>query len=181
MNDAEVAVDVSQVVGRENLQTVQENQDLVALSSPDVEASRGFRPCDSWHHFNRAEQIGAVVGQAIEVAATERPQPERLLERVAANDVYPIFRSHSQSGTDYFGLPETFTATDPYFTSDRELSEFTSDKFGIGFRRVFEYKRSGWLSKLRSFETRLTTYSREDGLDAISASFAIGLRLRSFQ
>ena len=85
--------------------------------------------------------------------------------------IFPILRFHTQSESDYFGLPGTSTRETPFFTADRDLSGFDSQKYGIGLRLAFE-RRTGWLRFLRGFETRVTTYSRDDGLDALSASFA---------
>ncbi len=90
--------------------------------------------------------------------------------------IYPILRFHSQTGSDYFGLPGTFSGGEAYFTADRDLSEFDSEKFGLGLRLGFRHKQAGFWSKLRSFESRLATYSRDDGLDAISFSLALGWR-----
>ncbi len=90
--------------------------------------------------------------------------------------VYPILRFHSQTGSDFFGLPGTFTGSEAYFTADRDLGEFDSTKVGLGMRLNFRNKKSGFLSKLRSIESRLASYSRDDGLDAISFSLAIGWR-----
>ena len=89
--------------------------------------------------------------------------------------VFPILRYHSQSDSDYFGLPETFTANDEFFTADRELGEFTSTKVGIGWSVDFAPADRGWKRHLRRFETRLTSYNRDDELDALSVSFGIGL------
>ena len=86
--------------------------------------------------------------------------------------IFPILRFHTQDGSDYFGLPRTFTGNEAFFTADRDLSELTSEKFGMGLRMIFKRDRTGPLRFVRGFETRLTSYSRDDGLDAISASFA---------
>ncbi len=90
--------------------------------------------------------------------------------------IYPILRFHSQTGSDYFGLPGTFSGGEAFFTADRDLSEFDSEKLGLGLRLGFRKKQNGFLSKLKSFESRLATYSRDDGLDAISFSLALGWR-----
>ena len=90
--------------------------------------------------------------------------------------IFPILRFHTQTGSDYFGLPGTFTASDPFFTADRDLSEFDSEKFGVGFRLAFGKKRKGFFGRLRSLETRVASYSRDDGLDALSFSLALGWR-----
>ncbi|MCP3964497.1 MAG: DUF3570 domain-containing protein [bacterium] len=90
--------------------------------------------------------------------------------------IYPILRFHTQSGSDYFGLPGTFTGDEPFITADRDLSELTSEKIGLGLRVAFRHKQTGFLSKLRSFESRIASYSRDDGLDALSVSLAFGWR-----
>ena len=91
--------------------------------------------------------------------------------------IFPILRFHTQTASDYFGLPGTFTAADPYFTADRDLSEFTSEKFGVGFRwQRQQQKTKGWLKRLRAFESRVASYSREDGLDAFTVSLALSWR-----
>ena len=102
--------------------------------------------------------------------------------------LYPILRFHSQTESDHFGLPRTLTSGDSYRTADRELGEFNSEKYGLGWKvaRVPADRQRGggrlrWLGGIRSlrrFETRVTTYSRDDGLDSLSASFAFGWTIR---
>ena len=91
--------------------------------------------------------------------------------------LFPILRFHTQTASDYFGLPGVFTESAPYFTADRDLSEFTSEKFGMGFRwtRGLQPAR-GFFGRLRGFESRIASYSREDGLDALSVSLALSWR-----
>ena len=90
--------------------------------------------------------------------------------------IFPILRWHSQTGSDYFGLPGTFSGDEPFLTADRDLSEFTSEKYGVGYRTTFAPGRTGWTRRMRSLETRATFYTREDGLESISISFAWGWR-----
>lgn len=83
--------------------------------------------------------------------------------------IYPILRFHSQDGSDYFGLPGTFTGAENYHTADRDLSEFDSTKFGLGAK--FDLKRS----RFKRLQTRLTYYSRDnDEFEAINLSFGFG-------
>lgn len=84
--------------------------------------------------------------------------------------IFPILRYHTQDASDYFGLPRTFTGTEDFFTADRDLSEFDSEKFGLGYRVILNKGR------FRGFETRISSYSRDDGLDALSASLAFQWR-----
>ncbi len=92
--------------------------------------------------------------------------------------LFPILRYHTQTGSDYFGLPGTFTEDVPFRTADRDLSETTSEKFGLGWRWNRSNRPGGGARRISYFETRLTSYSRDDGLDAFNISFGIGLRMR---
>jgi hypothetical protein len=92
--------------------------------------------------------------------------------------IYPILRWHTQDAADYFGLPFTFGGDEEFLTVDRDLSEFTSEKFGLGFSRSFERGgKKGMRGLLRSFDVRATSYSRDDGLDAFSVSLGVGFRI----
>jgi len=55
--------------------------------------------------------------------------------------------------------------------------DLTSQKWGVGSRVGFDpAQQSGWRRRLRYLEGRLTYYTRDDGLDAISTAFAFGWR-----
>ena len=82
--------------------------------------------------------------------------------------LYPILRYHTQDGSDHFGLPGSFSGTAPFYTADRDLSEFSSLKYGLGAR----FNLNG--RKLRRMDYRLTYYDRDDGLTAINLSFGLG-------
>lgn len=91
--------------------------------------------------------------------------------------VFPILRWHDQTGADYWGSPGTFGPDDDFFTADPDLGEFTSEKYGFGFRTTFDTAgKRGWRRTLRSLEARLATYERDDGFEALTASFGIGWR-----
>ena len=87
--------------------------------------------------------------------------------------IFPILRFHSQDGSSYFGLPGTFAPTDTFFTADRDLSEFDSEKFGLGLE-VSAFGTGPWFAGVRDLEIRLTRYERDDGLEAINTSFGFG-------
>lgn len=87
--------------------------------------------------------------------------------------VYPILRYHTQTAADYFGLPETFTLDDPYFSSDWDLAETTTQKFGLGWTVAAPTKK-GWFLDLDRFEVRGTFYDRDDGLQGFTTSFGFG-------
>ena len=79
--------------------------------------------------------------------------------------IYPITRFHQQGGSDYFGLPGTFSLEDAYYTADRDLSEFDSTKLGLGM----SWSRNGRF--LKGVDVRLTYYDRDDGLTSFNLSF----------
>lgn len=91
--------------------------------------------------------------------------------------IYGILRFHSQSGFEWFAPPGTVGAGEPYFTADPDLDDFDSEKYGVGFRTTFDRaNRRGLRRFLRSFETRITQYERDDGFESLSASFGLGWR-----
>lgn len=89
--------------------------------------------------------------------------------------LFPILRWHDQTGSSYFGLPGEFDGSENFFTADRDLSTFTSEKYGVGWKLLWGTGNSGPL-RLERLELRLTGYSRDDGLDAITTAFDFGWR-----
>ncbi|MFA6956261.1 MAG: DUF3570 domain-containing protein [Thermoanaerobaculia bacterium] len=87
--------------------------------------------------------------------------------------LYPILRYHTQTGADYFGLPLTFTGAEDYYSSDYDLSEFSSDKYGLGWN-LFTLPNESWLRYVDRFEVRGTFYDRDDGLSGFTTSFSFG-------
>lgn len=97
--------------------------------------------------------------------------------RVPAADemwLFPIVRFHRQAGSDYFGLPGTQVADAMFRTADRDLSRFTSWRYGGGWKWVGA--GGGTLGPLpfRSIEARFTVYDRDDGLRGFAASVGFG-------
>jgi hypothetical protein len=87
--------------------------------------------------------------------------------------IFPILRFHTQTAADYFGLPLTFTGDEAYYTSDYDLSEFTSDKYGLGWT-VNTLPNEDLFLLVDRFELRGTFYDRDDGLSGFTTSFAFG-------
>ena len=87
--------------------------------------------------------------------------------------LYPILRYSTQSGADWFGAPGTFTGQEAYYTSDGDLAETSTSKYGLG---VTVGTRPGqtWLGIFRRFEARAVVYDRNDGLTAFATSFSFG-------
>ena len=90
--------------------------------------------------------------------------------------LFPIVRYHRQTGSDYFGPTGSFTGSEEFFTSDWDLGEITTTKYGVGLRGLAPAGRSWWLG-LRRYETRFTLFSRDDGLDGMTVSLGLGWTL----
>ncbi len=89
--------------------------------------------------------------------------------------VFPILRFYSQSGSDFFGPPGSFTQDNPFFTADHDLSEFDGEKVGLGYR-VAVGSSHKLFGGVQSIEIRLTYYTRDTGLDGFSTSYRFGWR-----
>ncbi|MDX9735424.1 MAG: DUF3570 domain-containing protein [Thermoanaerobaculia bacterium] len=87
--------------------------------------------------------------------------------------LFPILRFSTQAGADWFGTPGTFTGTETYYTSDGDLAETTTQKYGVGFTLNTKPGQT-WLGIFRRFEARAAVYDRDDGLTAFSTSFSFG-------
>ena len=87
--------------------------------------------------------------------------------------VYPFYRFYIQTASDYFAPFGVHAITQEYYTSDYDLSAFSSHKAGLGirysplmgitrFRLPFAKNATG----LKSIELRFGNYWRSDGLRA---------------
>ncbi|CAM2065229.1 DUF3570 domain-containing protein [Sulfidibacter corallicola] len=104
-------------------------------------------------------------------ATTIELEPHFRLPGTRPRWIYPILRWHSQDGSNYFGLPETFTPGTEYYTADRDLSTFDSIKFGLGYQTPLNG------SRIKRFQARATYYDRDDGLTAFNLSFGFGFNM----
>lgn len=87
---------------------------------------------------------------------------------------YPNYRFYQQNAADYFAPYETHVSTSQYYTSDYDLSDFTSHQYGLGFKYtdIFgKLKIAGY--GMKSFDVRYSNYNRSDGLNAGIVSFGI--------
>jgi hypothetical protein len=85
--------------------------------------------------------------------------------------VYPFYRYYIQNAVRYFAPYETHTAQDSYYTSNYELSAFTSQYFGMGFRLA---PPSGILhTALKALEVRYGHYTQTTGLAADAVSLEL--------
>ena len=98
------------------------------------------------------------------------------LPTVTETWMFPILRYHRQTASDYFGPTGSFTGSEELFTSDWDLAEIATTKYGLGLRGAAPAGRPWWLG-LRRYETRFTLFSRDDGLDGMTASLGLGWTL----
>jgi hypothetical protein len=89
--------------------------------------------------------------------------------------ITPFYRFYQQSGADYFAAYRVHTAADEFYTSNYDLSKFTSHFYGAGFRiappqGVFRIQR------LNSLELRYGHYQRTTGLNSDIISLNLKLR-----
>lgn len=96
--------------------------------------------------------------------------------------IYPFYRFHHQTSANYFA---PFAAHDAnaqlsYFTSDFDLSGFTSHRMGLGVSIAplfgifnFTTKKKGNQNVLKSIDLRYSHYRRSDGL--VANLYSLGL------
>jgi len=95
--------------------------------------------------------------------------------------VYPFYRISQQSAADWFRPFGDHDVGQEYYTSDYDLSAFTSNKVGIGVRYsppmgLWHYNGpiKNRTSLFKSVELRFGKYFRSDGLDAFIVSANLG-------
>ena len=86
----------------------------------------------------------------------------------------PIYRYYDQTAADYFGPYNSHLSTQEFYTSDYDLSKFSSHQWGasLNYRAVFtQFKLLDF--GLKSAQLRAQRYSRSDGLSSfiVSTSF----------
>ncbi|RZM04374.1 MAG: DUF3570 domain-containing protein [Pedobacter sp.] len=77
--------------------------------------------------------------------------------------ISPFYRYNNQVGTKYFAPYGQHSPSDQYFTSDYDLSTFTSDFYGAGIRFAPPKGVFGW-QRLNVLELRYGHYSRSTSL-----------------
>ena len=79
--------------------------------------------------------------------------------------VSPFYRFYSQNGVDYFAPYGQHTSNETYYTSDYDLSKFTSNYLGANFRLVPQNGILG-MHQFHSIEIRYGHYLRSNGLNS---------------
>lgn len=86
----------------------------------------------------------------------------------------PFARYHDQSAATYFAAHGEHISTEEFYTSDYDLSAFSSQKYGLGIScspldGLWQKKMEVWKVhgvQLKNFELRGGVYNRSDGLNA---------------
>lgn len=86
----------------------------------------------------------------------------------------PIYRYYDQTAADYFGAYNSHLSSQDFYTSDYDLSQFSSHQWGasLNYRAVLSSLKLVDFG-LKSAQLRAQRYSRSDGLSAfiVSTSF----------
>jgi hypothetical protein len=92
--------------------------------------------------------------------------------------LYPFYRYHTQTAADYFAPYLAHSISDEYFTSDYDLSAFSANKVGVGFRYAplyglgrFKTPFGKGITKFKSLDMRYGYYRQSTGLTANVVSF----------
>lgn len=99
--------------------------------------------------------------------------------------IYPFYRYHKQSATEYFASFKQHRLSNHFYTSDFDLSSFESHKYGLGLRYSplyglgrFKFPNQKHVTMFKTLELRYAHYTRIDGLDAFLMSLAMTFLIR---
>lgn len=79
--------------------------------------------------------------------------------------ITPFYRFYKQTAVDYFKPYKTHTAADQYYTSNYDLSDFSSNFFGAGFR-MMPPKGVFGIQRLNMLELRYGHYQKSYSMNA---------------
>lgn len=79
--------------------------------------------------------------------------------------ISPFYRFYAQTAATYFAPYETHTAADQYYTSNYDLSKFTSNFYGVGFR-IAPPKGVFGMEHFSMLELRYGHYDRSNNLNS---------------
>ncbi len=99
--------------------------------------------------------------------------------------VFPFYRFHYQTATQYFYAYQEAHIEAEFYTSDYDLSEFNSQKYGIGLSispplgilHINNFPLKQRVSAFKTFEIRYAKYKRSDGLNSFIVSAALSFVL----
>jgi hypothetical protein len=111
-------------------------------------------------------------GNTAHTASIEMP-----IKLSAFTSLSPFYRFNSQSGINYFAPKFLHELTDTYYTSDYDLSKFTSHFIGIGFRIAPEHGVFG-IQSLNTLELRYGHYIRNSGSGLYADILTLALKFK---
>jgi hypothetical protein len=92
--------------------------------------------------------------------------------------LYPSYRFYNQTAADYFAGYEQHLSTEKYYTSDYDLSKFSSNQYGFGvsYTDIFTTLHL-WKLHVKSIDLKYYRYERNSSFKANMVSFGIKLTL----
>lgn len=97
----------------------------------------------------------------------------------------PFYRYHTQTAADYFAPYAEHLSSDAFYTSDYDLSALQSHKVGLGIGITplygiarFKLPLKDRLFILDKLQFRTAYYTRSTGLDALSFSLNLGMKIK---
>lgn len=88
--------------------------------------------------------------------------------------IYPNYRLYTQTAADYFAPYEQHLSTQEFYTSDFDLSKFSSNQIGLGLKYTDIFTKSHiWKFGLKNVSLDYNYYNRNTGLKAHIISFGI--------
>lgn len=98
--------------------------------------------------------------------------------------ISPFYRFHTQTASDYFAPYAAHMSSEEFYSSDYDLSELSSNKFGLGFhysplyglgRAKVPFTKKIFM--LHSVGLRYSYYTRNTGLKAYSIAIELNMRI----
>lgn len=96
--------------------------------------------------------------------------------------ISPYYRYHTQTGSQYFAAFGAHSSSETFYTSDYDLSELSSQQYGLGFSYspTFGISQSHLLGRdltFKAIELRLGYYTRDTGLNGYIGSINFQFKL----
>jgi len=92
-------------------------------------------------------------------------QVETVVKITPFISITPFYRFYQQTAADYFGPYQSHVAADTYYTSNYDLSNFTSNFYGAGFR-IAPPKGVFGIQHVNALEIRYGHYQKTTGMNA---------------
>jgi hypothetical protein len=101
--------------------------------------------------------------------------------------LYPFYRYHIQTAANYFGEYKTIESSESHFTSDFDLSELSTQKYGLGISYAPTFGIKKWKSALRKnkhsmfkeINLRFIHYERSDRFTANAVTIGFKFNIQN--